>query len=146
VGEPGFDIILTDYASREAEIRRIREAVFIVEQRVPVALEWDGEDPSWVYALAVTGAGEAIGTARLTPAGRIGRMAVLASHRGCGVGGALLERLIQLARERGLAKVVLDAQVAAIPFYAGHGFQAFGPEFLDAGIVHRRMERTTTDA
>jgi predicted GNAT family N-acyltransferase len=144
VGTPDFSIELTDYAGREADIRRIREAVFMAEQHVSAADEWDGEDPRWVYALAVTWAGEAIGTARLTPEGRIGRMAVLAPHRGRGVGGALLDRLLQLARERGLPEVFLDAQVVAIPFYERRGFRSHGPVFDDAGIPHRKMSLRLT--
>ena len=63
-----------------------------------------------------------IGCGRLLPDGHIGRMAVLSDWRGQGVGAALLVRLIELARERGDARVLLNAQTQAMPFYARYGF------------------------
>jgi predicted GNAT family N-acyltransferase len=66
-------------------------------------------------------------------------MAVLKTWRGQGVGSALLAAAIEAARSRGLERVDLSAQTHAIAFYAGHGFTATGPEYLDAGIPHRTM-------
>ena len=82
-----------------------------------------------------------IGCARLLPDGHIGRVAVLARWRRRGVGSALLLRLVDEARGRGDARVMLNAQVAAMPFYARHGFVASGDVFDEAGIAHRVMER-----
>jgi len=53
----------------------------------------------------------------------------------------LLMVLMEIARELGMQRVQLNAQVQALPFYLSHGFQAEGEEFLDAGIPHRRMWR-----
>jgi len=41
----------------------------------------------------------------------------------------------------GLPDVSLGAQLSAIPFYEGAGFQAYGDVFLDAGIDHKMMKR-----
>jgi predicted GNAT family N-acyltransferase len=68
-------------------------------------------------------------------------MAVLRDWRGKGVGGALLTALMDVARIRGLSRVELNAQIHALAFYERHGFHAEGEEFLDAGILHRRMWR-----
>ena len=68
-------------------------------------------------------------------------MAVLAAWRGQGVGSALLVRLIELARVEGHARTMLNAQTAAMPFYARHGYHAVGAEYLEADIPHRTMER-----
>jgi predicted GNAT family N-acyltransferase len=122
-------------------LRLIRFAVFVVEQRVPEELEWDGIDAACEHAIAEDGAGSPIGCGRLLPDGHIGRMAVLREWRGRGVGGALLERLVALARERGHAVARLNAQTHARPFYESHGFVAVGDEFDEAGIPHRAMER-----
>jgi len=123
----------------------VRRAVFIDEQGVPPELEWDGLDPTARHLLAESGDGTVLGCARLLDDGHIGRMAVLAGHRGRGVGSALLQAAMALARDAGLAAVWLDAQVQAIPFYQHHGFTAEGPEFLDAGIPHRRMHAELDD-
>ena len=56
-------IITTDFRSHEPDIRHIRESVFVGEQHVPQALEWDGEDDSTLHLLAIK-KHRAIGTAR----------------------------------------------------------------------------------
>jgi predicted GNAT family N-acyltransferase len=108
---------------------------------VPAELEWDAEDAHARHVLAVTADGVAVGTGRLLPDGRIGRMAVLKPWRGRGVGAALLTELIRMAQEAGLQTLVLYAQVHATGFYAGFGFQPEGGIFLDAGIPHQAMRR-----
>src|SRR5262245_8823387 len=98
-------------------------------------------DPLSVHVLAVDAKGVAIGIGRLLPDGHIGRMAVLAAWRWRGVGGVLLTELMRVAREWGLAEVVLNVQVQSIGFYARHGFVVEGAEFFDAGILHWTMRR-----
>ena len=132
---------LADWASDERSLRDIRQRVFMVEQGVSADLEWDGIDQDCRHALAQDGERRPIGCARLLPDGHIGRVAVLAEWRGRGVGDALLERMIALAREVGHTRVMLNAQTHALAFYARHGFVAFGPEYDDAGIPHRAMQR-----
>jgi len=134
-----FQIVVADHASAFEDLRAVRETVFVQEQRVPVELELDELDPRSRHVLARDRDGRAIGTARLTPEGRIGRMAVLREWRGSGVGSALLHALLRLAREDGRDGVALNAQVEAIPFYARHGFVAQGERFMEAGIEHQAM-------
>ena len=121
-------------------LRSVRHDVFVVEQRVPAPLEWDAIDAECVHALAFDGEGRAIGCGRLLPDGHIGRMAVRREWRGRGVGAALLAHLTELARARGDAKVVLNAQTHAMPFYARYGFAPVGVPFDEAGIPHQAME------
>ena len=125
-------------------IRRIREEVFVKEQKVPLELEWDGRDPDCMHVLAVAGT-EFVGTGRMTTAGHIGRMAVREPWRRQGAGSAMLRALLTMARQRGLAEVHLNAQTGAVPFYLRHGFQAEGDVFLDAGIPHRHMRRAVIE-
>ncbi len=137
-----YRVILVPWESYATPIGAIRTRVFVQEQRVPAELEWDGEDPHAVHALAFAASGLAIGTGRLLASGQIGRMAVLPEHRRLGVGGAILERLLAHARRRGDAGVFLHAQLPALSFYADHGFVAEGPDFTEAGIRHRRMRHS----
>jgi predicted GNAT family N-acyltransferase len=132
---------VADWSRDQATLRQIRRTVFVDEQGVPEELEWDGIDGDCRHAIAENDAGEPIGCARLLPDGHIGRMAVLAPGRGHGVGSALLERMIALAAELGHKRVIVSAQTHAIAFYERHGFVAYGPEYDDAGIPHRAMER-----
>ena len=131
-------IELAPWSAAKAEAQRIRFTVFVEEQGVPPELEMDDMDPHCVHALAFEGS-EAVGTGRLLPDGHIVRMAVLKSWRGRGVGAALVRRLIDAARERGDAAVVLSAEVHALGFYQAHGFTAYGPVYEEAGIPHQEM-------
>jgi predicted GNAT family N-acyltransferase len=135
----GFTVRLASWRDDRDALAAVRRAVFIVEQRVPENLEWDDVDVQCVHAVAHDAQGTPIGCGRLLPDGHIGRMAVLAPWRGRGVGDALLTRLMQVARERGDARVRLNAQVQAMPFYARHGFAPDGPPFDEAGIPHQAM-------
>jgi len=83
-------------------------------------------------ALDYAAGGVAIGTARLLPGGRLGRMAVLPDYRGQGVGSALLRHALVLARQRGLDALVrrhqgiggiavLVGPIARIREWAGSG-------------------------
>lgn len=137
--EAGFSIRLASWDAACKPLAAVRRAVFIVEQNVPEALEWDADDAVSLHALASSAAGEAIGTARLLPDGHIGRMAVLREWRGHGVGSALLSSMIEAARAHGHATARLNAQVQALPFYRRFGFEAAGDVFLDAGMAHRAM-------
>ncbi len=134
-----FSIRDADWDRDRAALTAVRRAVFMEEQGVSAELEWDGLDDGARHFLALDGAGHPIGTARLLPDGHIGRMAVLASWRGQGIGGALLRRAVDAAREQGFTAVELAAQTHAIGFYQRLGFSAYGPEFMDAGIAHRSM-------
>jgi len=120
---------------------RVRDAVFVVEQGVPPEIERDEWDQRSDHALALDRDGQVVGTGRLLPDGHIGRMAVLPEWRGQGIGGRILASLIARAHERGMKRVVLNAQTHAVPFYARHGFAPFGDEFMEAGIPHVTMAR-----
>ena len=124
-----------------AQASPIRFTVFVDEQKVPVELELDEFDPLSCHALALAG-DEAVGTGRLLPDGHIGRMAVLAAWRGRGVGALLLQALIDEAKRRGMARVVLNAQTHALGFYARFGFVPEGEEYEEAGLPHRTMGRS----
>ena len=119
--------------------RPVREEVFVAEQKVPLELEWDEWDEPSDHAVARDASGRAIGTARLLPDGRIGRMAVLREWRRRGVGAALMEALLQKAREQSLSRVTLHAQTHAAGFYRRLGFSERGGEFWEAGIAHVEM-------
>jgi predicted GNAT family N-acyltransferase len=134
-------IALGDWATQQPIAQAIRYEVFVIEQNIPAALEWDDVDAHCLHAVAYDAQGDAIGTGRLLPDGHIGRMAVKKTARGGGTGGAILQALIDAAQERGDAVVMLNAQSQAEAFYARHGFTRDGAEFLEAGIPHIHMRR-----
>jgi|SRR5688572_11601069 predicted GNAT family N-acyltransferase len=133
-------IELMSWEKARALAAPIRMVVFVEEQRVPPELEMDERDAGCVHAVAFDGA-RAVGTGRLLPDGHIGRMAVLKEFRGKGVGGEMLEALVEAARRRGDREIVLSAQIRAVDFYLAHGFAGFGPVYEEAGIPHQDMRR-----
>ncbi|MEV5760525.1 GNAT family N-acetyltransferase [Streptomyces tendae] len=146
--------VAEDPADREACFA-VRKDVFVAEQKVPEDIEYDAYDADAVHVLAVREDGVPLGTGRLLhgvaatakngdgdPAvGSLGRLAVTAAARGLGVGAALVRAVEAAARARGLTAVDLHAQTHALGFYERLGYQAYGPEFPDAGIPHRAMRR-----
>jgi predicted GNAT family N-acyltransferase len=134
-----FTVREAAWHTHRVELQAIRRAVFVVEQRVPEELEWDEADARCHHVLAFAPGDEAIGTGRLLPDGHIGRMAVLAAWRGRGAGSAILNRLLELARQKCFDIVRLHAQSHALGFYAKHGFAVTGDELMEAGIPHRAM-------
>jgi predicted GNAT family N-acyltransferase len=130
--------VLAAWAVDRPVLERIRREVFIREQEIPESEEWDGEDAGSVHVLARLNR-DPVGTGRLNPAGKIGRIAVLAGLRGRGVGTRILIRLLEEARRLGIREPFLHAQVQAVPFYEKLGFSSQGGEFDEAGIPHVRM-------
>ncbi|HEL3195368.1 TPA: GNAT family N-acetyltransferase [Stenotrophomonas maltophilia] len=129
------------HADAHAAIHEVRQRVFVQEQGIAAELERDALDPVSAHVLALDSDNQPVGTGRLAPDGRIGRMAVLASHRSRGVGEALLEALVEAGRRLGLAELHLHAQLPARDFYARQGFLPEGEVFEEAGIGHQQMRR-----
>jgi predicted GNAT family N-acyltransferase len=137
---PDIEIQIVDWHDRQDALKAIRKSVFIDEQHVPKELEWDGRDTECTQFL-LTADTVPVATARLTPEGQIGRMAVLKDFRGKGFGSRLLAAVIEHAKHAGHKQLFLHAQVSVIEFYQAHGFTAYGDVFIDAGIEHRSMKR-----
>ena len=136
-----FSVKVVNWCDAVVALRDVRSDVFIQEQCIPEDQEWDEADPSCLHVLACAAAGEEIGTGRLLPDGHIGRMAVLKSWRGQGVGAAVMQALLAAAKGRGHAVVELSAQTHAIDFYRRFGFEVTSEEYLEVDIPHRAMRR-----
>lgn len=145
--------VAEDLADREACFA-VRKEIFVGEQGVPEDIEYDAYDADAVHVLAVREDGVPLGTGRLLygeaaaaenggdpSVGSLGRLAVTREARGLGIGAALVRAIEDVARARGLAAVDLHAQTHALGFYERLGYEAYGPEFTEAGIAHRAMRR-----
>jgi predicted GNAT family N-acyltransferase len=136
--------VLVRQVSSRKELEKaytIRTCVFVKEQGVPEEIELDRDDKRAFHFLAFT-AGKAVGTARVVMhrgTAKIGRMAVLKSYRGRGIGTKLLKRAIVMAKRQDAQKIYLHAQVPVIGFYEAMAFRCVGPVFEEAGIPHRKM-------
>jgi predicted GNAT family N-acyltransferase len=112
-----YQLQLGGWDALKSAAQAVRHEVFVVEQKVPLALEWDEMDWLCLHAVVLDEEGTAVATGRLLPDGHIGRMAVRKALRGD-------------------QAVLLNAQTHAAPFYARHGFVPEGEEFIEAGIAH----------
>jgi YbgC/YbaW family acyl-CoA thioester hydrolase len=140
-----FDLKLGTWSDLGAAARAIRTEVFIDEQKIPMAMEWDEADASGVHAVAFNRFGFPLATGRLLAHGagvaRIGRMATRQAVRGSGIARGVLNALMAVSKERGDTEVLLHAQLSAQAFYARVGFVPRGPVFHEAGIAHIEMSR-----
>jgi ElaA protein len=125
-----------------ASLIQLRRDVFVVEQLCPLEDEPDANDPAALHVCAVVD-GVVIGCARiLTKApsvAKIGRVAVAQKARKTGVGAIVMRTAILYAKSLGYEQAYLESQTHAIPFYERLGFVAYGPEFDDCNIPHRKM-------
>ena len=137
-----ISIITGDWESLRDHAQAMRIEVFVVEQGVPIELEWDEADEVSTHAVAYDETGQPVATGRLLPDGHIGRMAVRKSARGQGIGAQVLSALLDESKRLGYRDLVLHAQTHALDFYVKQGFRIEGDEFLEAGIAHRRMTLT----
>ncbi len=135
-----MNVSICSFLVKQAAIRQVRQEVFIEEQGVSAEEEFDGDDHDCVHVV-VTANGQAIGTGRLKPDGRIGRVAVLKAARGHGVGRAIMAALEEQARVRGMPRLWAHAQVQALAFYERLGYQVAGETFMEAGIAHREIQK-----
>lgn len=134
-----------DWQHEATRLGAVRRQVFIVEQGVPEALEWDEHDSVSQHWLALDENETPIGCARLLPDGHVGRMAVVSAWRGRGVGTALLKAAIDAAQRNRCACLRLSAQCHAVGFYRRAGFTTRGAVYPEAGIPHQAMELRLTD-
>ena len=129
-----------------AAIAAIRYAVFVDEQGVDVAIEWDDHETTAEHILLVD-AGQPIGTARVRRVGdalKCERIAVRESAREAGWGARLMDACETIARERGLCECVLHAQQRAAAFYSKQGYVVDSDPFEEAGIPHVEMRLPLT--
>jgi predicted GNAT family N-acyltransferase len=123
----------------------IRDKVFVIEQEVDPAEEYDEFEQSSTHFLAWLD-DQPVGTARwrFTSNGvKLERFAVLKEARGKGVGqalvGAVLSDIAATPETAGKQKY-LHAQLTAMPLYSKFGFEKEGDIFDECNILHYKMK------
>ena len=139
-GQATTQLALGSWEEVGTDAASVREAVFVQEQGIDRADEWDAMDSDCEHAVLRNFLDMPVATGRLLPAvdgvSHIGRMAVLRAVRGAGLGEQVLQALLRRARQRGDRRVVLHAQRSAEAFYAQAGFVVEGEPFDEVGIPH----------
>ena len=124
------------------EILKIRAEVFVVEQNCPYQ-DLDGMDKE-AYHVYMEEEGKMVAYLRVIDKGKrldevsVGR--VISLKRRCGLGSALMQEGIRVAKEKfGAERIKVGAQVYAKPFYEQAGFRQVSEEYLEDGIPHIYM-------
>ena len=121
----------------------VRRVVFVDEQGFVDDIDAD-DARSW--HLTVRQDGEPVAAARLLPEGdtslHAGRICVLQSHRGAGLGRRVMEAVAEQARALGARRIMLGAQEYAAPFYEKCGYRSCGPVFFEQGAPHVPMKKS----
>jgi len=137
-----MDAFITHYEKHDSAIRFIRNSVFVIEQNIPLELEMDHLDSQCMHAIVFDQKKPiAVGRIDLSEQGKISRVAVLQEHRRQGAGRLVIQTLEQFAVEHQAEKVWFHAQKSSIPFYIRLGYKIVSEEFLEADIVHQKMEK-----
>lgn len=131
-------------ASARAAAFAIRRAVFIDEQQISEALEFDGLDEDAVHLVARLD-GQTLGALRLRflddGHAKIERVAVLEQARGSRIGQRMVDAALRLASDHRAREALLHAQVSVCRFYERLGFMSVGETFVEDGILHIAMRR-----
>lgn len=142
-----INIQRVSWSDQQPALQQIRHRVFVVGQAVPEELEWDEFDASYQHLLATisdTDTPEIAGCCRISPQGKIGRVAVLSQHRGQKLGATLMTEALNYCKDLNL-NPSLDAQTQVTGFYRNLGFIASGQPFDDACIPHIHMIMDSKD-
>lgn len=124
---------------------KIREEVFVIEQEVDPAEEYDEFEETSIHFLAMLD-GQPVGTARwrFTKNGvKLERFAVLKEAREKGVGQALVAGVLSdiSSDTNTIGKLkYLHAQLTAVPLYSKFGFEKEGDIFEECNILHYKMK------
>ncbi|MCR6111302.1 GNAT family N-acetyltransferase [Bacillus sp. A301a_S52] len=125
------------------DVYRVRREVFVNEQGVCESIEIDDKEQDAIHFIVYVqcvpaGAGR---IRLLEGVAKVERVCVLQDYRKHGVGALLMEKMEEVAEQKGVTKLSLNAQKHAEAFYKKTGYQTVSDTFYDAGILHVRMEK-----
>lgn len=132
-----------------AAIFRLRIEVFVIEQDCPYQ-DIDGLDALANHLMVLDG-DQLVAYSRILPPGTsyhdaasIGRILTAKSHRSRGIGAKMIRLSIDHIREFLPGDLIrISAQAHLQEYYGRFGFDTFGEEYLEDGIPHIGMVRTT---
>ena len=130
------------------QILRLRSEVFVVEQDC-VYQDIDNKDQISYHVLGLK-ENELVAYSRIFDSGdyfskpSIGRILVKESERKFNYGHQLVDTSIQFILDNFKEKdILISAQTYLLKFYNSHGFIQEGKEYLEDGIPHVKMLRTS---
>ncbi len=136
-----YSIQLVDWTSAAAQIKEVREKVFVIEQRLDWGVVEDSYDTNSLHVLALSAQGNSIGCGRIKPSGHLGRLAVLIHWRHAGVGSQIMQALISAARQANFNELHLHSTLNLMEYFSRFKFVPDGPVFMEWGRPTQRMTR-----
>ncbi len=131
------------------QLLQLRSEVFVLEQECAYQ-DVDGKDQQALHLMGYKGAA-LVAYARIFPPGTymdlacVGRVVVKDTHRGKALGIQLMKAAIDTVYNRyNISEIALSAQTYLTKFYTDLGFQPVGEEYLEDGIPHILMVKSTT--
>ena len=131
------------------QLLQLRSEVFVLEQACAYQ-DVDGNDQQALHLMGYEGAA-LVAYARIFPPGTymdqacVGRVVVKDTHRGKALGIQLMKAAIDTVYNRyNISEIALSAQTHLTKFYTDLGFQPVGEEYLEDGIPHILMVKSTT--
>ena len=137
-----IEVIRATQEQEQKKAFKIREQVFVEEQKVPREAENDAFESIANHYLA-TYEGVPCGAARwrTTEDGvKLERFAVLSDYRNKQIGAEVLKAVLNdVKAEQAGRKIYLNAQLPAVNFYKRNGFITEGDMFTECDIQHYKM-------
>jgi Predicted acyltransferase len=136
-------VIVAETQERFFQLMRVRASVFMEEQAVDPMIELDEEDDTAIHLVALDN-DVVVGTCRVITHNnyaKIGRLAVLETHRKKGIASMLLTEIEKLDEVNNMEYLALNAQISALPVYVKNGYVAEGDHFFEANIEHVKMTK-----
>jgi predicted GNAT family N-acyltransferase len=144
MGEKQTEVFVAKTEQQLEDVYRVRREVFVNEQGVPESIEIDDKEIDAVHFIVYVH-NVPVGAGRfrmLEDVAKVERVCVLQDYRKHGVGALLMEKMEDVAKQKGVTKLSLNAQIHAEDFYKKAGYQTDSNTFYEAaGILHVRMEK-----
>ncbi|GAA5215173.1 GNAT family N-acetyltransferase [Corallincola platygyrae] len=121
-------------------LKRVRYQVFCCEWRIPETLEFDQHDPVAFHVLVEDEESNPLATGRLLPNGDLGRIAVVIPARGKGIAKAVLNQLLNIARNEQMETVFINSALESIDKFKMQGFLPVTRVFMEAGVPRQRLK------
>lgn len=127
------------------DIEMLRYNTFVVEEGLPYDDEFEGDEDKFIHCCLYRGK-ELIATARIGVEGecvRISRIAVKNGQRNKKKGTTIVKYAEERAKQFNKQSLLVIAQVQAKEFYEKLGYKTVGEPFIDAGLPHIKMIKST---
>jgi predicted GNAT family N-acyltransferase len=127
------------YTEKHSEINFVRRQVYEIEQGINPDRVFDGKDERAEHILAYLD-NQPVGTARIRCLSKhstsIEKLAVLSTARRQGIGKKIMEKSLEIAAQKNVEEVVINAQEYIKGLYQQLGFEQEGERFMVAGNPH----------